>query len=174
MVATAAGCAVGVQYQMKLLVDAMAGTGGPSAGVWAALGLFVLLIAAESMLWRLSGWLTCRTTIGVGVQLRLDLFDYLSGQSIRYFADNLAGSLGQRITMTAGTFGALTNTAVWRIAPPTVDFVGALVIFTFIDWRMAAVMAAYIVAVTALLVIVGHRGRALHTTYVGGESFLRS
>ena len=170
MVVLAACCAVGVQYQMKLLVDAMAGASAAASAVWIALAWFIALIAMESMLWRLSGWLACRTTIGVGVEIRLDLFDYLSGQSIRYFAENLAGSLGQRVTAMAGTFGALTNTAVWRIAPPTVDFLGALVIFTFIDWRMAAVMGVYVVSMTTLLFIIGARGRPLHTTYAGQSS----
>jgi ATP-binding cassette, subfamily B, bacterial len=170
MVIMAAACAVAVQYQMKLLVDAMAGTAQQAIGVWMALFFFIGLIAIESVLWRASGWLACRTTIGVGVEIRLDLFDYLSGQSIRYFADNLAGSLGQRVTATAGTFGALINTAVWRIAPPMVDFLGALVIFVLIDWRMAAAMAIYVIAMTVVLIIVGIRGRRLHSQYAGRSS----
>ncbi len=170
MVVLAACCAVGVQYQMKLLVDAMAGLSAAAQGVWIALAGFIALIAIESILWRLSGWLACRTTIGVGVEIRLDLFDYLSGQSIRYFADHLAGSLGQRVTAMAGTFGALTNTAVWRIAPPTIDFLGALVIFVTIDWRMAAVMGIYVVSMTTVLFIIGARGRPLHAAYAGRAS----
>src|SRR3954452_24454243 len=65
LVAGAASCAVVVQVMMKLLVDAMAL--GPDAGqsrVWQALGGFIALIAVESLLWRLSGWLGCRATIG--------------------------------------------------------------------------------------------------------------
>jgi ATP-binding cassette, subfamily B, bacterial len=55
------------------------------------------LIAIESVLWRATGWLACRTTVGVGVDMRLELFEYLNLQPMRYFSDNLAGSLGQRI-----------------------------------------------------------------------------
>src|SRR4051794_34394075 len=118
LVACAAGAAVSTQYVMKLLVDGMAGGSGARSEVWTALGLFIGLIAFESVCWRLTGWLTCRTTVGVGVDMRLDLFEYLNGQPMRYFAEHLAGSLGQRITMTAGNFGALVNTFVWRGAPP--------------------------------------------------------
>ncbi len=95
-VAGAAGCAVAVQYVMKLLVDGMAGPREASAAVWSALVMFVTFIAGESILWRVTGWLACRTTLSVGVDMRLDLFSYLNGQPMRYFADNLAGSLGQR------------------------------------------------------------------------------
>src|SRR5829696_6539990 len=136
MVLGAAGSAVGVQYVMKLLVDGMAGPRDGNDAVWTALALFIGLIAVESVLWRLSGWLGCRTTVDIGVAARLDLFDYVNGQPMRYFAENLAGSLGQRITSTAGNFGGLVNTLVWRTLPPIVDFAGAILIFATVDWRM--------------------------------------
>src|SRR5918993_4577649 len=55
MVLGAAGCAVGVQYIMKLLVDAMAGPRQGNDAVWMALTLFISLTAMESVLWRISG-----------------------------------------------------------------------------------------------------------------------
>jgi ATP-binding cassette subfamily B protein len=167
MVVLAASCAVGIQYEMKVLVDAMARVPQQVNAAWIALAVFIGLVAVESVLWRLSGWLACRTTIGVGVRIRLDLFNYLSHQSMRYFADNLAGSLGHRITGTAGNFGALTNTLIWRIAPPLVDFLGALVIFCLVDWHMALVMGTYVVIVTGGLILLGERGRPLHSEYAG-------
>jgi ATP-binding cassette subfamily B protein len=170
MVFVAAACAVGAQYQMKFLVNAMTGSARSQSAVWTVLAWFIGLIAAESVLWRSCGWLTCRATIGVGVEMRLDLFEHLSGQSIRYFMDNLAGSLGQRVTAMAGAFGSLTNILVWRTAPPAVDFLGGLLIFASIDWHMAAVMGGYVVTVTAALIHVGKKGRRLHATYFGAAS----
>ncbi|HEY8565583.1 MAG TPA: ABC transporter ATP-binding protein [Beijerinckiaceae bacterium] len=164
----AAACAVGSQYVMKLLVDAMAGPREAAvSAAWAALTLFIGLIAVESVLWRGVGWLACRTTVGVGVDMRLDLFAYLNGQPMRYFADNLAGSLGQRITATAGHFGALANTMTWRILPPCIDFIGALVIFATVDWRMMGALAAFVTLTTATLIWFGERGRPLHRDYAG-------
>ena len=163
-------CAVGVQYVMKVLVDDMAGPRGIGRGIVLALGLFLLLAACESLFWRILGWLVCRTTVGIGVDLRLDLFHGLSGQSMRYFAENLAGSLGQRITGTAGNFGALTNTIVWRTLPPTIDLVGAVVIFATIDRAMSAVLAGFVVGVTAGLVWFGQRGRPHHRAYAGAAA----
>ncbi len=168
LVLAAGSSAIGVQYAMKLLVDAMAvGSSQELRPVWMALGVFVVLIALESLLWRASGWLGCRATIGVGVDMRLDLFDHLGGQSMRYFTENLAGSLGQRITATAGNFGALANTLVWRIAPPAIDFLGAIVVFSTINGEMTLVLAAYVVAVTVSMILFGERGRPLHQRYAG-------
>jgi ATP-binding cassette subfamily B protein len=167
MVMGAAGCAVASQYVMKLLVDAMAGPREANSAAWTALAILIALIAIESVLWRLSGWLGCRTTVGIGVDMRLDLFNYLNGQPMRYFAENLAGSLGQRITSTAGNFGALTNTVVWRALPPFTDFIGALIVFSLVDWRMMAVLALFVVLVTGGLIVFGERGRHYHRTYAG-------
>jgi len=166
MVLGAAGCAIAVQYVMKLLVDAMVGPRDGSAA-WTALAIFIGLLSIESLPWRVSGWLGCRTTVGAGVQMRLDLFDYLNGQPMRYFADNLAGSLGQRLTATAGNFGALTNTMVWRILPPCVDFIGALIIFALVDTGMMLALAAAVVVILTGLILFGERGRPLHRTYAG-------
>jgi ATP-binding cassette subfamily B protein len=164
MVSIAAACSVGVQYVMKILVDAMAGP-RESTAAWWALGFFISLIAIESVFWRISGWLGCKTTVGVGVAIRLDLFQYLSGQPMRYFADNLAGSLGHRITSTAGHFGALTNTVAWRILPICIDFIGALIVFWTVDWRMMVALAIAVVIIMTGLIIFGERGRPLHRAF---------
>jgi ATP-binding cassette, subfamily B, bacterial len=165
LVVGAAGCAVAVQYGMKLLVDAMAAGDKAHAGVWAALGLFVGLIVTENALWRLGGWLGCRTIVASGVDIRLELFNHLSGHSMRYFADNLSGALGHRITQTAGAFGGLVGTMIWSIAPPCTDFIGALVIFSGVDWRMAAALSLFVALVAGALAWFGARGRPLHNFY---------
>lgn len=167
LVLGAAGCAVGSQYVLKLLVDAMAGPRELGRGLAMVLALFLACVAGESLSWRALGWLVCRTTVGIGVELRLDLFHCLGGQSMRYFAENLAGSLGQRITGTAGNFGALTNTLVWRTLPPSIDVLGAVVIFATIDGAMSAVLGLSVLAVTAGLIAYGQRGKPLHGAYAG-------
>jgi ATP-binding cassette subfamily B protein len=174
LVVAAASCAISVQYVTKMLVDAMAGP-QDTAAVSTVLALYLGLIAGESLLWRLTGWLGCRTTVGVGVDVRLDLFDYLNGQPLRYFADNLAGALGQRITSTAGYMGALINTAVWRVLPPCIDFLGALVVFATVNLGMVAALASFVILMTGSLIAFGGKGRPRHQHYaeranlVGGD-----
>jgi len=167
LIVMAAACGVAQQYVMKLLVDGMNGPRVLSGWVTLSLVLFLGLIAAESIFHRLTGWLTCKTTVGIGVDLRLELFDCLSGQAMRYFAENLAGSLGQRITATAGNFGALINTLVWRIIPPLVELLGAIVIFAGVDAGLSAVLLAFVVFVTAAQIWFGERGRPRHRAYSG-------
>ena len=175
LIVGAAACSVGVQVGMKLLVDAMAGPERAPGTVWTPLALFIGLIATEHTLWRLGGWLGSRTIVGVGVDVRLDLFEHLSGHPMRYFADHFAGSLGNRITSTAGAVGALISTLTWNIVPPCTDFIGAVIILTTIDWRMAAALSAFVGLAAGGVALFGERGRPLHrayadqASYVGGE-----
>src|SRR5436305_14775648 len=78
-----------------------------------------------------------------------------------FFAERLAGGLGQRITATAGNLGALVNTTTWRVVPPLTDFVGALAIFLWIDWRMGAALAVLVAGFTSALIALGQKGRPL-------------
>lgn len=171
----AAGCAMGVQIGMRNLVNAMAGPVSDRAAVWGALGLFIGLVGLESGLWRLGGWLGCRTVVDTGVEVRLDLFRYLSGHSMRFFNDHLAGALGHRITETAGATGALINVCVWDVVPPCADFLGAMLVLGLVHGPMAALLAVFVALVGGGVVGFGRRGQPLHRAYaeqsarVGGE-----
>lgn len=176
VVISASLAGIASQYGMKLLVDAMElGQAATNTAVWYALAFFVGLFAAEAALWRVSGWLGCRTSVGVGVDIRLDLLNYATGHPMRFFQEQRAGSLGHRITSTAGDFGALINKLTWNVAPPIVNFIGAFVIFLTIDLAMALALAAFAVLITAGLYFYGVRGRPLHRKYAelaghtGGE-----
>ncbi|HZS83578.1 MAG TPA: ABC transporter ATP-binding protein [Stellaceae bacterium] len=165
LVIGAALCAVAVQYGMKLLVDAMAGGPKIVAGAETALALFIGLIVVENALWRLAGWLGCRAVVATGVDIRLELFRHLTGHPMRYFSNQFSGALGHRVTATAGAVGALIGTFIWNIIPPCTDFLGALVIFTTVDWRMAGVLCLFVALVAGGLVWLGARGRPLHQRY---------
>ncbi|HWL28595.1 MAG TPA: ABC transporter ATP-binding protein, partial [Burkholderiaceae bacterium] len=175
LVVGAGSCAVAIQFGMKLIVDAMVATDRSAANVWSPLVLFLWLIALESVLWRLSGWLGCRVIVSTGVDIRIDLFQHLMGHPMRYFARHLSGSLGSRVTATAGSAGAIFSALTWSIVPPAVDFLGAVVVLLFVDVRMAVALVVFVAVVAGIIITFGIRGRGLHQAYgrqaaaVGGE-----
>jgi ATP-binding cassette subfamily B protein len=173
----AASCAVAVQYGMKLLVDSMAqGTANRgAANVWFPLGLFISLIVTENVFWRLGGWLGCRTVVASVVDLRVDLFKHLTGHPMRYFSEHFAGSLGNRISAVGQAAGAIYGGLAWKIVPPIVDFIGAVVVLLTVDVRMAVALILFVAIVAALITGFGIRGRSKHQRFaaqsarVGGE-----
>jgi len=173
----AASCAVAVQYGMKLLVDAMAqGTADrASANVWWPLGLFIGLIVTENVFWRLGGWLGCRTVVASVVDIRVDLFKHLTGHPMRYFTEHFAGSLGNRISALGAAAGSIYGGLAWKIVPPIVDFLGAVVVLFTVGWQMAVALIVFVAIVAALITGFGIRGRSKHQRFaaqsarVGGE-----
>lgn len=173
----ASSCAVAVQYGMKLLVDAMAqgGSDRGAADVWFPLGLFIGLIVTENVFWRLGGWLGCRTVVASVVDIRVDLFKHLTGHPMRYFTEHFAGSLGNRISAVGQAAGAIYGGLAWKIVPPIIDFIGAVVVLLTVDVRMAVALILFVAIVAVLITGFGIRGRAKHQRFaaqsarVGGE-----
>lgn len=173
----ASSCAVAVQYGMKLLVDAMAqgGSDRAAADVWFPLGLFIGLIVTENVFWRLGGWLGCRTVVASVVDIRVDLFKHLTGHPMRYFTEHFAGSLGNRISAVGQAAGAIYGGLAWKIVPPIIDFIGAVVVLLTVDVRMAVALILFVAIVAVLITGFGIRGRAKHQRFaaqsarVGGE-----
>lgn len=177
LIVSAATCAVAVQYGMKLLVDAMAqgSSNRGAADVWFPLGLFIGLIVIENVFWRLGGWLGCRTVVASMVDIRVDLFKHLTGHPMRYFTEHFAGSLGNRISALGQAAGAIYGGLAWKIVPPIVDFIGAVVVLLTVDWRMAVALIMFVAIVAVLITGFGIRGRSKHQRFaaqsarVGGE-----
>ena len=117
LVSGATCCAVAAQYGMKLIVDEMAIGDRHSSRIWHSFALFLGLIATESVLSRLAGWLGCRVIVRTGVDVRLDLFRHLSGHPMQFFAGHLSGALGARITSTTGALAGALGGLAWHIVP---------------------------------------------------------
>lgn len=175
LVVGAASCAVAVQYGMKLLVDAMAHEDRAAGHVWFPFWLFIALIVLENLFWRAGGWLGCRTVVSSCADLRIDLFSHLTGHPMRYFSQHFAGALANRISSAGAAAGSIYGGLAWKIIPPCVDFLGAVIVLCTVRWSMALALIACVVLVAALITVIGIRGRARHIAFasqsarVGGE-----
>lgn len=175
LVVGAAGCAVAVQYGMKLLVDAMASGSASAEHVWRPFTLFLALIVLENIFWRLGGWLGCRTVVQSCADLRIDLFSHLTGHPMRYFTQHFAGALANRVSSAGAAAGSIYGGLAWKIIPPCVDFVGAVVVLCTVRLSMALALIVCVLLVAALITFIGIRGRSRHIDFasqsarVGGE-----
>ncbi|MCF5707175.1 ATP-binding cassette domain-containing protein [Pseudomonas syringae] len=171
----AASCAVAVQYGMKMLVDVMTLGDRASEHIWFPFALFIGLIVVENVFWRLGGWLGCRTVVASCADLRVDLFNHLTGHPMRFFSQHFSGSLANRISAAGAAAGSIYGGLAWKIIPPCVDFLGAVVVLYTVKVAMANVLIVCVLLVAALITVVGVRGRskhidfAAHSARVGGE-----
>lgn len=174
LIVSAAACAVAVQYGMKLLVDAMA-MGREAGNVWFPFALFIFLIVVENLFWRSAGYLGCRTVVSSCADLRIDLFNHLTGHPMRYFSQHFAGALANRISSAGGAAGGIYGGLAWKIIPPCIDFVGAVIVLFTVQLVMGFALIVGVFIVATLITMMGVRGRSRHIEYaaqsarVGGE-----
>ena len=171
----AASFACVAQFGLKLIVDAMAGGPQHLAKVWSALAIFAVLLAAESMLWRLGSWLGYRAMLVDKAEAKLDLFNHLCGHCSRYFSDRLGGSLANRISATGDSVQQIFSIVLFSIAPVCADFCAALALLATVDLHLVAALGLAVLLAGSALARFGHRGVPRHRFHadraaeVGGE-----
>src|SRR5207302_5506782 len=164
-VLTAACCACLAQYGLKLIVDAMAQGVEHITAVWAALGVFLGLLAGESLLWRTGSWLGYRAMLVDKVEARLDLFDHLGGHSSRYFTDLMSGALASRVSSTGDSLQQVLSIVLFNIAPVCADFCAAMVIQSTVEWHLGTAQALFVLLAVGTFARFGQRGTPRYRTY---------
>ncbi|HWI29148.1 MAG TPA: ABC transporter ATP-binding protein [Stellaceae bacterium] len=166
-VLSAVGCAIGSQYGVKNLVDVL-GSGKPSDwALWSAVAILLALVAGDNLLWRLAGWVATYAFVAVGGDLRLDLFDHLSGHGSRYFADQFPGALAARITTAANAAWSIENSLTWTTIPPAAAVISSIAVLGVIAWQMTAVLFVIVCVLGSIIAMMASRGQHLHRHFAG-------
>ncbi len=162
VVVSGAVAAVAAQYGLRLLVDAMTLPDRDIEAVTRWLGLFLGLLAIESVCWRVAGFIGARSVIAVSEDIRVDLFSVVSGRSWEFFSGQASGALAGRITSASDAATAVLRTIVWNVLPPATDLVGSAVVLSLVNWQLGAALFAAAAPATFLLHRFGRRGFRLH------------
>jgi ATP-binding cassette subfamily B protein len=166
-VLAAVGCAVASQYAVKHLVDVL-GTHNPAQQVlWGAVGLLLALVAGDNLLWRLAGWVSTHAFVAVGGDMRLELFDHLSGQGTRYFVERFPGALAGRITAAANAAWLIENSLTWSTIPPGTAVIASVMVLGTINWHLTVVLLIVISLLGATIAWLASQGRELHQSFAG-------
>jgi len=161
----AVGCAIGSQYAVKNLVDVLGWQFPPAHSLWMAVGILLALVAGDNLLWRLAGWIAARAFVELSGDLRLDLFEHLSGHAQSYFADRFPGALGGRISTAATAALTIENSLAWTTIPPAAAVVSSIAVLGLVNWRLMATLAVVSVALGLAVRHLAARGRHLHDRY---------
>jgi ATP-binding cassette subfamily B protein len=166
-VLSAVGCAIGAQYAVKNLVDVL-GLGKPSDWqLWSSVALLLGLVAGDNLLWRLAGWVATYAFVAVGGDLRLDLFEHLSGHGTRYFSDRFPGALAGRITNAANTAWSIEQSLTWTTIPPGAAVISSIAVLSIINWQMTLVLLVIVSILGAIIARLAASGNYLHERFAG-------
>jgi ATP-binding cassette subfamily B protein len=163
-VLAAVGCAIGSQYAVKNLVDALEAR---NPDIWAAVGLLFGLVAGDNLLWRLAGWISTSVFVAAGGDVRLDLFDHLSGHGTRYFTDRFPGALAGRITTAANATWTIENSLTWTTIPPLTAVLSSIALLATVEWQIMAVLTGLVLVLGLIIARLAARGSRLHEHFAG-------
>jgi len=164
-VLSAVGCAIGSQYAVKTLVDALGSTAPTAVAVWHAVAILLALVAGDNLLWRLAGWVASSVFVAVAGDLRLDLFEHLSGHGARYFADQFPGALAGRVATAATATWTIESSLTWTTIPPAAAVASSILLLSVIDWQMTAALIASVTIIAAIIARQAWRSQPLHRRF---------
>ncbi|MBN3761879.1 ABC transporter ATP-binding protein [Burkholderia sp. Ac-20365] len=164
-IVAAVACSLGSQFAIKNLIDALPNGRAHPALVIDAFLVIVALLFADTMFWRLAGWASVRTFVGVTGDVRRELFGYLIGHSPGYFSNVQPGTLASRISATANAVFTIENLSAWNALPPLLSVVGAIVLIGWVSVGMALALIGISICMTAFLFWLARRGGARHVHF---------
>lgn len=163
----AVGCSVASQYAVKHLVDVL-GTHSPAAHLlWGAVALLLGLVAGDNLLWRLAGWASTYAFVAVGGDMRLELFNHLSGQGTRYFVEQFPGALAGRITAAANAAWTIENALTWTTIPPGTAVIASIFVLGTINWHLTAALLIIVILLGGVIGWLAAHGSDLHQSFAG-------
>jgi ATP-binding cassette subfamily B protein len=164
-VLAAVGCAIGSQYAVKQLVDVLGWQFPLDRDLWFAVATLLALVAGDNLLWRLAGWVAAKAFVELGGDLRLDLFEHLSGQSPKYFAERFPGALAGRISTAASAALTIENSVTWNTIPPAAAVVSSIIVLGLVNWHLMVTLAAVSIVLGLIIRHFAARGRHLRDRY---------
>ena len=166
-VLVAVSAAVGSQYAVKNLVDVLGTRHPPPYTLWGAVALLLGLVAADNLLWRLAGWVSTYAFVAVGGDIRLDLFNHLSGHGTRYFVERFPGALAGRITAAANAAWTIENSLTWTTIPPGAAVLGSIFVLGTINWHLTVVLLVIVGVLGTTIGWMASHGAQLHQSFAG-------
>jgi ATP-binding cassette subfamily B protein len=168
----AVGCSLASQFAIRNLIDALPAGHEHRTGVITAFAVMVVLLFADNLFWRVSGWISVRTFVRVTGDVRRELFGYVTGHSSAYFAEVRPGMLASRISATANAVFSVENTVAWTALPPMLSVFGAIGVLGSVNPWMAISLLLIAVAMAALLFWLARKGNAKHMRFASDAAMV--
>ena len=130
-------------YYLKLMVDQIAISHPGKSSIWETfrvpiLGIVITWTCMEIAM-RIFGYLDSVILPKMKAHMRKDVFDYVKGQSLNYFLQNMSGSVGARIADIPKSSGHIIETAYWQLLGSGMAFVFAVIIMAQVSFLFSGI-----------------------------------
>lgn len=135
-------------YVMMLLINKITESSGPPADVWSylaypiILGLSLWVVCEVS--YRLTGVFMAFGIPKLEANVRLSMFEYVEKHSYRYFADNFAGSIANKISDMTASISRITQTVIYLFIPVSVALIISIAFFAHVSPFFGMILGGWI------------------------------
>jgi ABC-type multidrug transport system fused ATPase/permease subunit len=161
-------------YVSAQLVDAFTAAADSLAGQQSVLlwwgGIFLLVSAGNSLLYRASAFTAIPWVIRFHKDGYNELYDYLTRHSHTYFSNRFAGSLSNKVSNAVDSAAGLMFQILWTFFSELVGIVVTLILFFTIDYRLGLLLLTVLLLVLAFNVVAVKHRRPLVVTYAEASS----
>lgn len=133
-------------------------------------GLFLLVSASNSLLYRASGFIAIRWIIKFHKDGYNKLYDYLTTHSHTYFSNRFAGALSNKVSNAVDSSAGLMFQILWTFFSESIGLIVTLVLFFTIDYRIGSALLAVFILVMAFNVVAVRKRRPLVIEYATASS----
>lgn len=135
-------------YVIMLLIDKITSFAGTKPDVWALLSYPIILgvslwIFVETF-YRLSGVLMAFGLPKLEASVRLEMFDYVEHHSYRYFSDNFAGTISNKISDMTQSFTRIVQSIMQLFVPVALALSISTILFTFVSPFFGLILGGWI------------------------------
>ena len=112
------------------------------------LQIIIYVAGFNGLLWlfyRIATWANNDFQPAVIANLKQNSYDYMMQHSYTFFANNFAGSLGQKVNRFARAFETLSDRLLWDILPLLVRVISVLIVVSFINKWITLIIFLWIV-----------------------------
>jgi ATP-binding cassette, subfamily B, bacterial len=144
--------AASVSYVFKLIANAAAALtqGGAYEPFLAACMLYIGILAAAKICYRLGGLAAARWAIGAQSTARYALTSYVTLHSRSYFSDRFAGSIMNKIRHAASGMRDMVDVILWQFLELVINVVISFVIAYFVSPTIAGIFFVWVLVVIVL------------------------
>jgi ATP-binding cassette subfamily B protein len=138
-------------YILKLMINRVTGVLGVAADqreTGPIIGLFVLMVAlwfADTLLVRIYQLIDVRVGPGMRKAVQTRMFGYLLGHSPRYFQENFAGKLGQKVKEAGRACISIMEMVCFDLTKITVMLIVSMVLLINQDGHLALLLGGWMV-----------------------------
>lgn len=163
-------------FAMKLLIDKLLAFTGDKADIWVfilpILIFWALLWLTIDVMFRIMGFLMAKVYPQFEADIRMSMFEYVTGHSYEYFANNFAGNISNRVSDMTQSATRIMQQLVNLFIPAFVALLIAGVIFFTISPLFALLLVGWACLHIGICLVGAKKCSKLSKTHSESRSYL--